>query len=72
MEGKGSETLMESYVSVSENFRFRQTDIASLNYYLKKDVMFYDLSLGPVSLMGHSMGGRTIMMLAALYSQVLK
>lgn len=28
-----------------------------------------DLSLGPVSLMGHSMGGRTIMMLAALYNQ---
>jgi len=28
-----------------------------------------DLSLGPVSLMGHSMGGRTIMMLAAIYSQ---
>jgi len=28
-----------------------------------------DLNLGAVSLMGHSMGGRTIMMLAALFSQ---
>eukprot|EP00088_Acartia_fossae_P002265 TRINITY_DN10903_c0_g1_i4.p1 TRINITY_DN10903_c0_g1~~TRINITY_DN10903_c0_g1_i4.p1 ORF type:complete len:320 (+),score=34.23 TRINITY_DN10903_c0_g1_i4:32-991(+) len=28
-----------------------------------------DMNIGPVSLMGHSMGGRTIMMLSALYSK---